>query len=337
MWPRRSSLERALVRNLGQMTTMPTHSEGAKRYFRLLPIITAATLRSFRGHPWSFSFNVTDRCPIGCNCYWRAQDRVKEMDDDAVVAFFYQMRTRGFVHATLVGGEPYVNPRLLECITPIMPTNWLVTSGTTPLRWFPKTTHMISIDGKDAETHNKVRQSAGLFERIEKHLAKARNEWVGEFPAIAHCVLNALNFRQIGDILEYWSRNKLLDGILFSTATPIRGANDNHLRLTQESREWIVQELMLQKKRFGRFMCNTESMIGELHPLRTRTQTPETCGTAKLTQSFNAAGERIGQCILSEKADCSECGCVITAFYKSLITQSHDPATFGLMLRLTTV
>ena len=95
---------------------------------------------------------------------------------------------------------------------------------------------MISIDGKDAETHNNVRQSAGLFERIEKHLAKARNEWLGEFPAVADCVLNALNFRQIGDILEYWSGNKLLDGVLFSTATPIRGANDNHLRLTQEGR-----------------------------------------------------------------------------------------------------
>jgi len=66
-----------------------------------------------------------------------------------------------------------------------------VTSGTTPLRWFPRTTHMISIDGKDAATHNTVRQSAGLFERIETHLSRARAQWRGEFPAFAHCVLNA--------------------------------------------------------------------------------------------------------------------------------------------------
>src|SRR5262245_31453359 len=84
-------------KNLRQMTVR-THS--AKRYLRLLPIITSATLKSFRGLPWSLSFNVTDRCPIGCNCYWRAQSRVREMDDDAVVGFFHQMRARGFLHAT---------------------------------------------------------------------------------------------------------------------------------------------------------------------------------------------------------------------------------------------
>jgi hypothetical protein len=234
---------------------MPISSKGAKRYFRLLPIVAATALKSARGQAWSFSFNVTDRCPIGCKCYWRAQARVKEMDDDAVVEFFHGMRGRGFTHATLIGGEPYVNPGLLERITPIMPANWIVTSGTTPLRWFPRTTHMISIDGQDAETHNRVRESAGLFERIEKHLAKAKNEWAGAFPAFAHCVLNALNFRQIDGILHYWSENRLLDGVVFST------------------------------------------------------------GTAKLTQSFNAAGERIGQCVLSERADCSQCGCVITAIY----------------------
>jgi organic radical activating enzyme len=303
----------------------------------LLPIVVATALKSVRGQAWSFSFNVTDRCPIGCNCYWRAQARVKEMDDDAIVAFFQRMRKRGFVHATLIGGEPYVNPRLLERITPIMPTNWIVTSATTPLRWFPRTTHMISIDGKDAETHNTVRQSVGLFERIEKHLAKARTEWSGAFPAFAHCVLNALNFRQIGDILHHWSENRLLDGVVFSTATPIRGAKDDHLHLTEKSREWIVEELQRQKQRFGDFLGNTNTMIQDLHPLKTRKQSPGSCGTATLTESFNTAGERIRQCVLSEHADCSQCGCVITAIYSSLFTESHDPATFRLMLRLTTV
>ena len=316
---------------------MPEHSKGAKRYARLVPLVAAVSLRSFRGLPWSLSFNVTDRCPIGCNCYWRAQARVKEMDDNAIVAFFHRMRRLGFVHATLIGGEPYVNPRLLERLTPIMPANWIVTSGTTPLRWFPKTTHMISIDGKDAATHNGVRQSSGLFERIEKHLVRARNDWPGEFPAYAHCVLNAVNFRQIGEILGYWSNNRLLDGVVFSTATPIHGAKDDHLHLKEQDREWIVEELLRQKQRFGDFLGNTLSMIRELHPRRTKTQDPGTCGTATLTHSFNTAGERIPQCVLSEKADCSQCGCVITAIYASLFTKSHDPATFRLMTRLTTV
>jgi MoaA/NifB/PqqE/SkfB family radical SAM enzyme len=315
----------------------PTHSKGARRYARLLPLVAAIALKSYKGTPWSFSFNVTDRCPIGCSCYWRAQARVKELDDDAIVEFFHRMRRQGFVHATLIGGEPYVNPRVLERITPIMPANWIVTSGTTPLRWFPRTTHMISIDGKDAATHNSVRQSAGLFERIEQHLSRARTQWHGEFPAFAHCVLNAINFRQIAEILEYWSGNRLLDGVVFSTATPIRDAKDDRLRLSESSREWIVEELIRQKRRFGDFLCNTVSMIQDLHPLQTKRQTPETCGTARSTQSFNTAGERIRPCILSERADCSQCGCVITAIYTSLFTEKHDPATFKMMVRLTTV
>ncbi len=94
-----------------------------------------------RGQEFGFSFNVADRCPIGCDCYWRAQARVNELSDDEVVEFFYQMKKRGYLLVTLVGGEPYVRPELLEKITPIIPANWLVTSGTTPLRMFPKTTH----------------------------------------------------------------------------------------------------------------------------------------------------------------------------------------------------
>jgi MoaA/NifB/PqqE/SkfB family radical SAM enzyme len=267
-----------------------------------------------------FSFNVAERCPIGCQCYWRerleryaAEGRhleKEELSDEAAVSFFKYMKDRGYLLVTLVGGEPYVRPDLLSKLTPIMPANWLVTSGTTPLRRFPKTTHFISIDGADAETHNAVRHSKKLFERIERNLAKIRPE--GDFPAVGHCVLNAMNYRQIGGVLEYWSGNGLLDGFLFSLMTPVAGSGDDELRLSREQREWVVSELVRQKRRFGGFLLNTEQMIEMFHPEVTALQSPANCGTAKHVASFDGSGQRIGQCILGEHADCSQCGCVIT-------------------------
>ena len=90
--------------------------------------------RAVRGLPYTFSFNISDRCPIGCQCYWRAQARVQELNDDAVIDFFEKKRSEGYVFATIVGGEPYVRPDLLSKVAGIIPLNWVVTSATTPLR-----------------------------------------------------------------------------------------------------------------------------------------------------------------------------------------------------------
>lgn len=281
-----------------------------------VPNLAKLLFRGVSGKEVGFSFNVSDRCPINCDCYWRARNRVNEMNDEDAVAFFHEMKARGYLLVNLVGGEPYVRPQLLEKLTPIMPANWITTSGTSPLRHFPRTTHFVSIDGADAETHNTVRKSAKLFERILRNLGKARAE--GDFPVYAHVVLNAVNFRQIGKILEFWYGNGLLDGVSFSTLTPIRGAGDGHLRLSTEQREFIVKELVRQKRLHGDFLLNTERMIELFHPEATAHQNPSTCGTARLIASFDAAGQRIEQCILGGGADCSECGCVITSMMETM-------------------
>ena len=147
-----------------------------------------------------FSFNIADRRPVGCLCYWRATPRVTELGDDAAVEFFQARRAEGKLLATIVGGEPYVRPDLLRRVTPIMPENWVVTSATTPLLALPNTTHFVSIDCRDAETHDAVRRSPGLYDRIIRNMSKARAQ--GPFPVFVHSVLNALNYKQGADILR---------------------------------------------------------------------------------------------------------------------------------------
>jgi MoaA/NifB/PqqE/SkfB family radical SAM enzyme len=289
----------------------------AIKMFRAAPDLPTLILNLMQRKPIAFSFNVADRCPVGCSCYWRAQARVAELTDTQIVDFFHQMKDSGFVHVTLIGGEPYVRPKLLEKIVQIMPTNWLVTSGTTPLLHLPKTTHFISIDGKDAQTHDTVRGMIGLYERILKHLEVARSK--GEFPVFIHSVLNVMNYEQIWDILSFWSKNGLVDGVLFSTLTPIEGARDSFLRLSPCQRIWIVDELLRAKQEFGAMLHMTASMIKRLHPEVTKLQNPFQCGTAQIIKSISANGEPIGQCVLSAKADCRQCGCVITTILDETI------------------
>ena len=102
--------------------------------------------------------------------------------------------------------------------------------------------------------------------------------------------------------------------------TPIKGSGDDGMRLSRDERIWIIEELHRLKAIHGDFMLMTEAMIDRLHPDHTKLQTPETCSTAKFIESYAADGSRIKQCILSEKADCSECGCVITT-----MTDNNNP------------
>jgi MoaA/NifB/PqqE/SkfB family radical SAM enzyme len=278
---------------------------------RNLPVLlTGAYRRGVRGLPYCFSFNIADRCPIGCDCYWRAQARVPELSDDAVIGFFEKKRSEGYLFASIVGGEPYVRPELLTKVAGIIPLNWVITSGTTPLRRLRNTTHVVSVDGANAASHDGVRKSKGLYDRILKNLGRARAD--GDFPAIIHTTLNAFNYKEIAEILALWADSRLADGILVSTITPIKGAGDEALILSREQRIWVVEELLRLKREYSEFLFMTEPMIRRLHPLHTERLDPQVCNTAKWIESYDAAGNRVSQCILSEKADCTRCGCVIT-------------------------
>jgi hypothetical protein len=81
--------------------------------------------------------------------------------------------------------------------------------------------------------------------------------------------------------------------------------------MTPDNWMWIRDQLLKQKARFKNFLLMSESMIEHFQPQRMQAQRPETCSTARIP-SFRADGEKISKCILSSKADCGACGCVIT-------------------------
>ncbi|MEK6984169.1 MAG: radical SAM protein [Nanoarchaeota archaeon] len=292
--------------------------------------------------PYVFSINIADRCPVSCHCYWRAQARVTELTDQETISFFKKKRKEGYVLAILVGGEPYVRPNLLTEVTKIMPFNWLVTSGTTPLCPLTNTTHVVSIDGATSDTHDKVRRMPGLFSRILKNIQVARENAVmirKKFPVVIHTTLNAWNYPELPNIVEIWATNGLADGMIVSTMTPIKEGYDEPLRLNHEQRVWIVEELLRLKNIYPKFLFQSFEMFRRLHPDHTKKLTPAICQTASLVESYDASGARIKQCILSEKADCSECGCIVTTMSDSTTPLSLQSFTESLNIasKLTTL
>jgi MoaA/NifB/PqqE/SkfB family radical SAM enzyme len=284
-----------------------------------VPNLLRVGTRVARGKSIGFSFNVADRCPVNCKCYWRAMERVPELSPDEMVAFFEQKAREGYIHVNMVGGEPYVHLKsdLLERLAAAMPSVWIKTSGVTPLKHIPNVLHFISIDGADAETHDRVRGFKGLYDRIVGHLSDARAR--GSFPACLHVTLNSQNYQQVRQILEVWRANGLVDGVAFSTHTPIREANDDWLRLSDEQSESLVEDLLSCKQEFGDFLLNTPAMIRRLLPENMMKQTPDNCPTARFVDSFHADGSKIKQCIFSEKADCSGCGCAVNTALESIM------------------
>jgi len=283
-----------------------------------IPNLLRVGTRVMRGKPIGFSFNVADRCPVNCKCYWRAMERVSELSPDEMVAFFEQKAREGYIHVNMVGGEPYVHLKsdLLERLAATMPSVWITTSGVTPLKHIPNVLHFISIDGADAETHDRVRGFPGLYDRIVGHLSDARAK--GPFPACLHVTLNSQNYRQVRQVLEVWRVNGLVDGVAFSTHTPIHGADDDWLRLFDEQSESLVEDLLQCKQEFGGFLLNTPAMIHRLLPENMRKQTPDNCLTARFVDSFHADGSKIEQCIFTEKGDCSGCGCAVNTALESI-------------------
>jgi MoaA/NifB/PqqE/SkfB family radical SAM enzyme len=283
------------------------------------------------GSQVGFSFNLSDRCPLKCaHCYWLLEKRIKELSDDQVVDFFRAQKEQGMLLATIVGGEPYVRGDLLEKVAGILPATWVVTSGAIPLRHLPGTTHFISIDG-DPETHDRIRGLPGLHGRIIKHLARAREST--NFPAAIHTVLNHQNYQQIDSLMERWRSSGLVDGIVFSTMTPIRGSIID-LSLNRTQYKEIRDRLRMAKERFGKFLLMSDPMISQINPELMASQSPSTCPTAMRVASFDALGRRIPQCILGENADCSRCGCVITSMFEPFL--KFDLSTWRVLAGLYT-
>lgn len=178
-------------------------------------VLKALRTRFVDQAPFILSHLLTARCNADCaTCLWKmpAAARVDELTTDEVVALYRDAATAGFQVLVLWGGEP-----LLRSDTGIvlragkeaglgttMITNgwWLESRASEVAPWLNRL--MVSVDAI-GDRHDQIRRLPGLFERLERGLARLRQAYP-HVDVIVNAVLSRLNADQIEAIAKFGKR-----------------------------------------------------------------------------------------------------------------------------------
>lgn len=142
--------------------------------------------------------------------------------------------------------------------------------------------------------------------------------------AICYCV-NAVNIDCIPHLLAEWADKRII-GIVFTAYAPLMN-RDSYLSLTDSQRDKAVSLLLQMKKKYGRFIGNTETMI-ELIRAQYGAELAQDCPMNILNRSgrggcsihmCNDGSIRV-PCALGRDADCLQCRSVTKmALYAGMV------------------
>lgn len=159
--------------------------------------------------PQFLTWNYTYRCNFNCShCYSRADRYPQEADASAYRDFCRQLIEAGVFRVALGGGEVLLREDHLETIQSLssagvevmLTTNgWdLPASSASAMASAGLSALYVSLDGPNAESHDRVRRQPGSFDRALK-TARLSSE-LGLCTKLS-VVLSRANFKQLDDIL----------------------------------------------------------------------------------------------------------------------------------------
>lgn len=197
------------------------------------------------------AFHLTDRCDLNCqHCLRDPGKKPLDIDPALLSATIRQAaQTYGTAHVALTGGEPTLHPQFVDIVDDIGAAGltWhVVTNGLRLPALLQKldgrqgaraalTTLNISIDGADADTHDKIR-GAGTYMRAMAGIAAATAR---DIPIVLQLAVNARNEHQ----LEAFALNAALLGasrISFAWLQPTGTSMDAELFIPAE-RWWHIR------------------------------------------------------------------------------------------------
>ncbi len=270
------------------------------------------------GRPPSLSIEITKECPLRCpGCYafdaahLGGGTQLRQLSDfrgdELVKNILALIDEHKPLHVSLVGGDPLVRYRELECLLPQLDTRGIHTQIVTsafrviPAEWsrFSRLNVVVSIDGLPQE-HDERRKPA-TYDRILKNIASAR--------VTIHCTITSNIASRPGyleEFLRFWSARPETVKIWFSLFNPQRGATDPEI-LTVSQRTSVLEELLWLREVCPRSDMN-ESVIREL---AVPPKNPEECIFARTTQTISAdLKTKITPCQFGGDPDCEQCGCL---------------------------
>ncbi len=271
-----------------------------------------------KGERPSLSVEITRECPLkcpGCYAYEDAHlgggatlrslsDRKGQELIDGVLELVDRIRP---LHLSIVGGDPLVRYRELECLIPQLLDRGIhvqvVTSAFRPLAasW-AQLSHfniVVSIDGLQPE--HDIRRAPATYDRIIKNIANQK--------ITIHCTVTGQMMKRPGylkDFLEFWTPRPEIRKVWFSLFTPQTGDQLPEM-LQPEEREHAIADMLSLRKQFPKL----DMPEGLVRQFAAPPSSPEDCVFALTTQTLSAdLKTKVLPCQFGGNPDCSSCGCV---------------------------
>jgi MoaA/NifB/PqqE/SkfB family radical SAM enzyme len=294
------------------------------------------------------SVEITDRCNAGCHhCYvydpdWDQNKRMEgylqlpvqehRQAEKAVYQTLDRLRNEGKVLVTLVGGEPFLAPKIIHYASRNFPVVWVVSNGAAkfPSNLARSVVVSISIDGLP-DYHNKLRDPIGFF---SKHTygglagmtaAIVRNINESERGAFVHTTLTKSSLETLPNIIDWLVQDvKKLRGIMISGAA--MKSNKDPEALTPEDRLKIKEMLICASEKYSpRLFPFNSSVVNDLlfEPENIITQ-PSQCTVSNRVDSYGFDGKIVGKCVLRDESSCETCICNLTGLMKGVARRDAE-------------
>jgi organic radical activating enzyme len=247
------------------------------------------------------------------------------------------LKKKGIVHVTVVGGDPALAPRAVQRAAELFPAVWVVTNGAAKLPHLPLSTSIfVSIDGPP-EHHNRSRDPQGFFSKHKygnltgMSAAIIRNINESERGAFVHITLTKSAIELFPATVDWLVRDvKKLRGIIVSGAAS--KDKSDPLALDLPDRQSLKQAISQAAKKYGwkLFPFNQPLVNSLLFDEQYIIHSSSSCSVAERVESLDFNGQSVGKCVLRDETLCETCVCNITGLARA-INRVHFPTIFGVI------
>jgi len=267
--------------------------------------------RKFLGTKYFAELDVTDNCNLRCRHCYHFLDKGDNLEKEVPIRVWKKrlenLHRNGIRFVLLVGGEPALRKDVLMLADRLFPFVYVITNGTIKIPGEFDHPLFVSLDGTE-KTNDHLR-GKGVFSSVMKNYS-------GDSRAVINMTLDAKNYTELEDVVIAAKKNGLR-GVVCNLYTPTLGKN-NKFFIKADERKRIITELRRMKKKYPEHFMFTESMIKWYDDCDHR----GFCFWGDEALHFDSSWKR-RRCF-SDKADCSNCGCLAGSF-QNLLSLLREP------------
>ena len=260
---------------------------------------------------------MTYSCSLNCDyCYYKFTKPGEQLSEDDMLKRIEEIAGEFTAyHASFVGGEPTLRPRLLEAAVKLFPHTWILTNG---VRGFPEeikpSAWVVALDGTQ-EIHDKYK-GKGIHGKVVNNINDSNDT------IFTNTTIHKHNNYCLEELVEEM-RKVDLNYMTFSFYTPLGKSEHNHdeFALTLEDKKEILGRLANLRQKYPELIFFSPLMEYYYHPDKgyTKWNRTESCPVAIIGRHYGADGRLQLPCAMGPEADCSLCGCGMNSIFMALI------------------